>query len=81
MTRTTLAHVDYVGLDPAGGGKWVLVCEDHGFIIQDTNKRRLSAWKKHPIEWCEMCAHIAYPESDIYSNGCSFVNCPIHPEE
>lgn len=51
---------------PDDGGKWAIYCEhtDHTGepvfcgLLQDTNKARLSAWRKHPTEWCELCAHI-----------------------
>ena len=49
----TLYHVDEVGLSAEDGGRWVLICDTHGHIIQDTNRRRLSQWKNHVIEWCE----------------------------
>lgn len=51
----TLYSTDEIGLSAEDGGKWVLVCETHGHIIQDTNKRRLLGWKRYPKEWCEAC--------------------------
>ena len=52
---STIYHVDEIGLSENDGGKWVLICDVHGHIIQDTNRRRLNGWKSHTIEWCEAC--------------------------
>jgi len=48
---------------PGDGGKWALYCEHTDStgdligvgLIQDTNKRRLSEWRKHSDEWCPYC--------------------------
>lgn len=53
--RVEIGTVEQFGLDINGGGKHVLVCLDHGFIIQDTNKKRLMTHKNHSSEWCELC--------------------------
>jgi len=43
------------GLCIEDGGKWLLICEDHSSIVQDTNHRRLWAWADRPEDWCEEC--------------------------
>ncbi len=53
--RITLSLTEFEGLDPECGGKWLLMCESHGFILQDTNRRRLWAWSNSPEDWCEEC--------------------------
>ncbi len=53
--RITISLTEFEGLNPDDGGKWVLMCETHSFIIQDTNKRRLWAWSTEPQSWCEDC--------------------------
>lgn len=51
----TLCLTEAEGLDVNDGGKWLLMCEDHGFIVQDTNKRRLWGAADEVEEWCEEC--------------------------
>ena len=51
----TICLTEDEGLDVLDGGKWLLMCETHGGIIQDTNKSRLWAWASFPSEWCEEC--------------------------
>jgi len=43
------------GLDINDGGKWLLMCEAHGFILQDTNHRRLWKWADAVEEFCDHC--------------------------
>jgi hypothetical protein len=52
---------------PDDGGKWALYCEHYdggewlnGGLIQDTNRRRLAAWRTatrgmNYTEWCPEC--------------------------
>lgn len=48
---------------PDEGGKWIIYCEhfdsdgevENVGICQDTNKRRLAAWKREPLMWCCAC--------------------------
>jgi hypothetical protein len=47
---------------PADGGKWAIYCEHFNAdgvigtsVLQDTNKRRLAAWKNHSDQWCCYC--------------------------
>lgn len=44
-----------LGLTVGDGGKWVLICEDHGSILQDNNKKRLWGWANTPDTFCELC--------------------------
>ena len=37
------------------GGRWALVCERHGFILQDTNKARAMAHLVAGTEFCDCC--------------------------
>jgi hypothetical protein len=43
------------GLDINDGGKWLLICEDHSSIVQDSNYRRLWANAEEVEDWCEEC--------------------------
>jgi hypothetical protein len=48
---------------PEDGGKWAIYCEHIDAdgevigtgVVQDTNKRRLSTWEKHTLDWCCYC--------------------------
>ncbi len=51
----TICLTEDEGLDINDGGKWLLICEDHSSIIQDTNKRRLWGSADEVSDWCEMC--------------------------
>lgn len=51
----TICLTEEEGLDIKDGGKWLLMCEDHGFIVQDTNMRRLWGAADEVSDWCEMC--------------------------
>ena len=51
----TLCLAAEEGLDPIDGGKWLLMCEDHGSIVQDTNKARLWANALEVKSWCGSC--------------------------
>lgn len=42
------------GLCVEDGGKWVLICEEHGSLIQDTNKTRLWQHADEVADWCEV---------------------------
>ena len=44
------------GLDPVDGGKWLLMCEQHGSILQDTNRSRLWSNAVDVKNWCGQCA-------------------------
>jgi len=51
----TLCLTEDEGLCIEDGGKWLLMCETHGGIVQDTNRNRLWGWASFPQEWCEEC--------------------------
>lgn len=51
----TLCLTEAEGLDVECGGKWLLLCDDHGFLLQDTNKRRLWRHADDVSDWCEEC--------------------------
>ena len=51
----TICLTEDESLDINDGGKWLLICEDHSSIIQDTNMRRLWAWADLVSDWCEEC--------------------------
>jgi hypothetical protein len=51
----TLCLTEDEGLCIEDGGKWLLMCDDHGFIVQDTNKSRLWSTANEVTDWCEVC--------------------------
>ena len=51
----TICLTEDEGLDVLDGGKWLLMCENHGGIIQDTNKSRLWGWASTPEQFCDGC--------------------------
>jgi hypothetical protein len=51
----TLWNTEDLGLSNADGGKYVLICETHSSIIQDTNKVRLWTHSSQVTNWCEEC--------------------------
>lgn len=38
------------------GGRWQLVCEDHGWILSFPRLIDAVRWMPRPEEWCERCA-------------------------
>jgi hypothetical protein len=52
----TICLTEAEGLCVEDGGKWVLMCEEHGSIIQDTNKARLWSHADEVADWCEVHA-------------------------
>ena len=55
LVTVTMCLAEDEGLSIDDGGKWVLMCESHGGIAQDTNKRRLWSNADEVSEWCEEC--------------------------
>jgi hypothetical protein len=53
--KVTLCLTEDQGLCIEDGGKWLLMCETHGGIVQDTNKNRLWGWSNDPATWCYGC--------------------------
>jgi hypothetical protein len=51
----TICLTEDEGLCVQDGGKWLLMCEDHGFILQDSNKARLWGSADEVTDWCERC--------------------------
>jgi len=51
----TICLTEDEGLCIEDGGKWLLMCEEHGSIVQDSNYRRLWANADEVSDWCEEC--------------------------
>jgi hypothetical protein len=51
----TLCLTEDEGLCVEDGGKWLLMCETHGGILQDTNKSRLWSDANEVADWCDGC--------------------------
>ena len=51
-TTVSLDYADCV----TDGGKYALICNNHGFLIQDDNKTRLWKFATEVIDWCEGCS-------------------------
>jgi hypothetical protein len=56
-TEITLCLTEDEGLSVNDGGKWLLICEKHGNILQDTNKQRLWSHASDVESWCEEHMH------------------------
>jgi hypothetical protein len=56
--KVTLCLTEDEGLCVTDGGKWLLMCENHGGIIQDTNKSRLWGWASTPERFCDGCRNV-----------------------
>ena len=56
LTGTTVGiyKAEDAYLDPTGG-KWVLICEEHGTYINVRTMKDALEWAAHPEEWCEVC--------------------------
>jgi hypothetical protein len=61
MTDTTVVLLDlarpdarWAG-DPADGGRWLTLCDDHSTICQHESRRTAVAWMAEP-SWCGTCA-------------------------
>ena len=50
----TICSTESEGLCVDDGGKWVLMCEEHGSIIQSNNKNDLWAHANEVADWCEV---------------------------
>jgi hypothetical protein len=44
---------------PQDGGKYALICKEHGFLLQGTNKKFLWSFARD-LSWCDFCA-FTYP--------------------
>lgn len=55
----TLCLTEDEGLCVEDGGKWLLMCETHGGILQDTNKSRLWESADEVADWCAECREMA----------------------
>jgi hypothetical protein len=51
----TICLTEDEGLCVEDGGKWLLMCETHGGILQDTNKSRLWSDANEVADWCDGC--------------------------
>lgn len=50
-TKVSLEYADCV----TDGGKYALMCNNHGYLIQDNNKTRLWKLATEVVEWCAAC--------------------------
>ena len=50
----TTVSLDYATC-PEDGGKYELICNNHGYLIQDDNKSRLWRHSVEPRSWCAAC--------------------------
>lgn len=54
-TTVVLVEAEAQGLSVEDGGRWALICNEHGGLIQDTNKARLRGHMGEPEQWCPDC--------------------------
>ena len=59
-TRVTLEYAEC----PDDGGKYAIVCSNHSYLLQDSNKQRLWKHAEGVMDWCAACAG----EDDRYPN-------------
>ena len=55
-----LVDAESQGINVEDGGKWALICDDHGSLLQDDKQSNLRGWLAHPEDWCEECREIFY---------------------
>ena len=53
--KITICLTNDQGLSIEDGGKWLLLCETHGYILQGKNKSRLWGWADQPEMFCAGC--------------------------
>lgn len=54
-TQVILCDSEAQGIDPADGGRYLLLCQPHGGSLNESNGR-LARWLlRHPEEWCPYC--------------------------
>jgi|APGre2960657404_1045060.scaffolds.fasta_scaffold534138_1 hypothetical protein len=51
----TVVWMDFADC-PSDGGKYQIVCEKHGYLIQGDNKRNLWGIANEVWDWCAACA-------------------------
>lgn len=44
-------------------GRWAIVCEDHGSMIESDTLKRAQWVATEPEEWCEACQDASYSRS------------------
>jgi hypothetical protein len=54
-TLVVLVNADDAGLGNDGTEPWYLICDAHGSLLSDTNRRRLSGHMGSPEDWCDEC--------------------------
>ena len=61
ITGTTVVLVDGKAADvDTGGGRWALVCDDHGTVCAFTHQRDAREWMSDPSCWCDECDDARY---------------------
>ena len=54
IVGNTTVSLDFADC-PSDGGKYQLLCENHGYLIQGDNKRTLWQFADDVAGWCEAC--------------------------
>ena len=54
-TTIVLVEAERQNIDADDGGRWALVCDDHGSILQADQQANLWTWAAHSEEWCNDC--------------------------
>lgn len=71
-TSVTFGKADELGYNPAGG-KWVVVCQRHEFVLNVNSRDRAREAAKNTSEWCDECREMDQetPE-DVLSDVVTF---------
>jgi hypothetical protein len=54
-TLVVLVHAREAGVCGDEDGPWALICDDHGSLLTDKNKRRLWRHARCSDDWCDGC--------------------------
>lgn len=65
VVTVTLAEAE--GVEDGGAGRWVTICEDHGFLINSATRNLALATK--PLDFCDMCRRTAGQDFGEYYNS------------
>jgi hypothetical protein len=54
-TTVVLVSCEEQGIPVSDGGRWAVICDEHGSLIQDDIQENLRQIMAEPQEWCQLC--------------------------